>query len=541
MKCLEFLYFYLLPEGSKPSRVVSSSSTSSSSSTNPHLYPGEPFTPVFTSDSDGRTTPTIVPASRFHDLDIPFVPQTPQHPARHALGFPTPNHSRRISGSLGATPSLAPVPGSPALHSPRTKVRPVDGDRPSSRNDRPVSRNSDVSTGSRDERRWSAVDLSKASHGLGLGLTKSTSVVNVADRRHGAVSPADPFLADSRSSSGSSTAKPPNTSMGSTTPTSSSSASDAAAPSGRMSRSSTQPNFTSEIKLDSANVTARRPSIKRAQKSSTPSVPSSTSSTDSPRRSTAHAAEGGTDGAVSRPPKIRHSRTQSHLSGLDRQSMPPPTSIPPRKSSGEMDPARRTSLTPTTTPDGQPMLKSSGLLAASSEPVELPKSAEPRPSPAKRAFPSGMTKGLPPSISTPNLSNLARLSTSSQSGSSAPGLKPPSTASTPSGANLSGTSSTPGGANLSARTSTPAGANLSASSASASSANTSLSSGVFSPAVNGNGGMPLGALRRVPSTSDRRSRSRDDKASETKVRSVEEKKALVSSTLYSSGHELTRV
>ncbi|ORX37561.1 cell division control protein 14, SIN component-domain-containing protein [Kockovaella imperatae] len=554
MKCIEFIYFYLQPEATMSKRVVSSSSTSSSSSTDSHPYPGTPFTPIFTSDSDGRMTPSIVSGSKFQDLDIPFVPQTPSNPARHALGYPTPNHSRKISASHQGVPSLAPITGSPVIMSPGGSTdKPRDssqhghGERPVSQNSRPISRNSVASSSSKDERRWSAVEMGVSNQGLGLGMTKSASVVNLSDRRNGArSSPADPFIAhasppsgDSRSSSGSSTAVPPNLSMGSNTPTSTHFSAPVNHGSSGLVRSSTQPNFTSDVNaslINASNVTARRPSIKRPQKSSTPSAVSS------PRRAEISREPVSGAQALPRPPKIRHSRTQSQLIGTDRISMPPPTSIPPRKSM-EVEVDRRSSQTSLTlTPDPAQPLRSPGLLSATTVDVRplspgsnstisgrstpTPTSTpvlEVRPTPAKKSFPSGMTKGLPPSMSTPNLSDLARQAHPRHSGTTTPGQvsSDRTSTSTPGGANLSGTSSTPGAG----------GANLSVSSMGGSSANTSLSSTGRSPSINGSS-MPLGAVRRVPSISEKRARpDRRELGSgfsgQQGVKSVEEKKAML--------------
>ena len=547
MKCLEFLYFYLLPEGVQTNRVVSNASTSSSSSTESYLYPMSPFTPVIDS-SDGRVTPTIV-TSQFHDLDIPFVPQTPQHSARHSVGYPTPSHSRHISSSFSSnTPSLVAVPASPisASKSPVRKVRQLDDDRPSSRASDGAIR-SERHKPQLEDRRWSAVDLTKLNNpGLGLGMTKSATAINLVSSRTGKAeqskssgSMQDPFASspaskESRSSSGSSTVVPFDASVSTSTPDSRSTVSSG------LNRSSTQLNFQPDLP---ANVTSRRPSIKRYPKSSTPAM-SSNPSAESPRKH-----------RESRPPGMRHSRTQSALSGLDRKdrlSMPPPAAPPPRLSAEE----RRPSLTLSVHVPEAPlaMRSSSSQSTHSAQKAQSPRSARssitpdtsrvseqgippdngPRPTPARKAFPSGMTKGLPPSISTPNFaSNLSAgsdHSTPAQKLSAGTNGPRQSGQSTPLGANLStGTSSsTPYGANLSA---TSSASGTSVGSSTTRSRNTSVSSVEISPA------MPLGALKRVPSAHWRPFRPDQGKSSDRaygpggeagKIRSVEEKKTLVS-------------
>lgn len=139
MKCIEFLGFYLLPEGATSlpdsynlsglpgSRSTSSSSISSgagsgfiSAEMSSASFVGHDVTqPAIQSPAHSRVSSVDVarPASpeRHRDLaDLPFVPQTPRKPPKPSLGFQTPA-KRRTSPSTSMTTStpLTPVAQSP--------------------------------------------------------------------------------------------------------------------------------------------------------------------------------------------------------------------------------------------------------------------------------------------------------------------------------------------------------------------------------------------------------------------------------------------
>lgn len=464
MKCVEFLYFYLLPEGATPSpaRAVSASSASSSSSAESQLFPPSPLSSSTSSaGSTGRTSPSpnpnLVHESTSHehylDLDVPFVPQTPKKPVQPSLGYLTPSAaSRRVSGSRLSTPSLASVPGSP------NKVPPT----PSTR----------VLPSSAASRRWSVIDAKDrtpvTNPGLGLGLPKSASMASGLDQTPdtraqtpptpGSAIPgalrrdltaikldeistatgmsfSDPFNApDSRSSSGSSTAMPE-------TPLMSDFGSS-------VSRSSSQ------MQLDQhPTVTVRKSSIKRSsrmpnvQSQQTPSIPQSSSSRIAPSASSSCLSRGDMSGSESKPeggrqPRTRHSRSQSLLSGLPEvSSSTPPVPRLPRRN-GElpgsssmshglsvdslegfrMPSARAASPNPFQVPGTPAHASTSNTTAASAAPrprssdrsmpppaIPSPQLSQPTPqkaliggTPAKRGFPASLTKGLPPSSSSPN-------------------------------------------------------------------------------------------------------------------------------------------
>ncbi|KAL7425277.1 hypothetical protein Q5752_000965 [Cryptotrichosporon argae] len=116
MKCIEFLYFYLLPENTGR-RSTSATSASSSSSGSSALYPPSPLDTTAIPPSPVPTPVAPVPTSptKHWDLDVPFVPQTPRKPAKPELGFPTPS-ARRVSAAssaASASASSSPVLGTP--------------------------------------------------------------------------------------------------------------------------------------------------------------------------------------------------------------------------------------------------------------------------------------------------------------------------------------------------------------------------------------------------------------------------------------------
>ncbi|ORY22905.1 cell division control protein 14, SIN component-domain-containing protein [Naematelia encephala] len=401
MKCLEFLYFYLLPENSQPPpRAVSSSSTSSSSSGESLLYPPSPLSSSTSSiGSNGRISPSPLPKSQSHshfqmeskyrDLDIPFIPQTPKKPVQPSLGYLTPStHHRRVSGSMSmsSTPSLAPVPASP-------REMPIKGER--SVPEMPSTRHM------QDDRRWSVMETPSVNAGLGLGLPKSSSVSTdlstvardgpppivpvsgmglkrdvtavrldrqLSDDTH-APTFTDPF-SETRSSSGSSTAVPPTASRQSS----------------GMSRSSTQPSLSLLASQPGREgMVQRRTSARRSSKSplvqsSIPALPKMNPPLS--RQGDSSLLVPSSTGAP-RAPKMRHSRTQSLLSALP----PPSPAVPPMPRVPSVH--RHTPSTPS---------------RADADNKAQP---TPQPTPARRAFPSELTRGIPPSASSPSLSRLA--------------------------------------------------------------------------------------------------------------------------------------
>ena len=400
MKCLEFLYFYLLPENTTPARAVSSSSAasqSSSSSAESMLYPPSPLSSSTSSvGSSGRISPSPMPSSsyihpatrqqahRFEDLDVPFIPQTPKKKPQPSLGYLTPS-ARRVSGGstvAALTPSLEPVPASPV------DIRLNDDTQAAT-----STKSRMEETPRRDSRRWSVMESrsTRSSTGLGLGLPKSTSLssnlaavasgddgkrdvtaikLDIAPERNitTASGYTDPFSDARSSSSGSSTVVPPRTSSG-------------------MSRSSTasdlvgasSPSGTNSPGLASRRLSVRRPS--RLMQVSTP---------DSPEPSTSAASS-----AAGRPQKIRHSRTQSHMSSLPPPPLPVPH-LPTSSSASNLAAMGRRRSTPPSAMSG-----SKPISASTSTSV----SATPQPTPAKRAFPAELTRGgrMTPSASSPNL------------------------------------------------------------------------------------------------------------------------------------------
>ncbi|OCF62036.1 hypothetical protein L486_01702 [Kwoniella mangroviensis CBS 10435] len=351
MKCIEFLYFYLLPEQNDPQRAVSSSSSSSSSSNESSLFPPSP---LLTSQNP-IDVPTIGHSNDTHspkghpkelaDIDMPFVPMTPRKAPQPNLGYLTPaTRKSSVCTSNSSTPSLPTVPASPRVPiSQSTTSRGLaamldEMEGPSMAT--PRSSRSNRST-SEDER---------SGVGLGLGLPKSTSGLARSSISHQVDSPSgfiDPFNLTSSSershsgSSGSSTIVPISTSRS-------------------ISRSNTQPSLT----LTDSNGLPRSPSISSIRRSSVRRVSKSPLIQSNVPEQDDRAAPV----SIPRTPKIRHSRTQSHLSGLPASSGVPP--VPPLPSSSR-------------TPSSKP-----------------------------RAFPAELTRGIPPSASSPSLGGITPLGAS---------------------------------------------------------------------------------------------------------------------------------
>ncbi|WVQ95880.1 hypothetical protein IAU59_002979 [Kwoniella sp. CBS 9459] len=357
MKCIEFLYFYLLPEQNEAKRVVSSSSSSSSSSTDSQLYPPSPLSTsqnslltVRTADSNGRLTPSPEPNPRkdhLSDVDMPFVPMTPRKPPQPNLGYLTPaTRKSSVCTSTCSTPSLATVPASPRMPDSSTArglSAMLDEMEESSA---PTPRSSRPSRGPNENEERSGV-------GLGLGLPKSSSgLVRSSTIQR------DLSGQTTQTDHTSSFTDPFNLTANSERSHSGSSGSSTVVPGTRaMSRSNTQPSLNANglprqpSSVSSAG-TMRRTSVRRVSKS--PLVQSSLPEHEE------------VNPAMPRTPKIRHSRTQSHLSALSGAVPPPP--VP---------------ALPIITPSAEKMSRT----------------------PSKpRAFPAELTRGLPPSASSPSLS-----------------------------------------------------------------------------------------------------------------------------------------
>ncbi|WVQ66230.1 uncharacterized protein L199_004409 [Kwoniella botswanensis] len=356
MKCIEFLYFYLLPEQNDPQRTVSSSSSSSSSSNSSSLFPPSPlltsqssiYIPAIRNLNDSHS-PKGHP-KELADLDMPFVPMTPRKAPQPNLGYLTPAvRKSSVCTSNSSTPNLPTVPASPRVPiSQSTTSRGLaamldEMDGPSMPT--PRSSRSHRST-SEDER---------SGVGLGLGLPKSASGLDRSDISHKVDSPSgfiDPFNLTSSSershsgssgSSGSSTIVPISTSRS-------------------ISRSNTQPSLT----LTDSNGLPRSPSISSMRRSSVRRV----SKSPLIQSNVPEQDESAVPVSVPRTPKIRHSRTQSHLSGLPAGSMAGVPPVPPLPSSSR-------------TPSSKP-----------------------------RAFPAELTRGIPPSASSPSLGGITPLGAS---------------------------------------------------------------------------------------------------------------------------------
>ncbi|OCF34399.1 hypothetical protein I316_03913 [Kwoniella heveanensis BCC8398] len=359
MKCIEFLYFYLLPEQSDAKRAVSSSSSSSSSSSNEsQLYPPSPLSTsqnslpsVRVADADARLTPSPELRKDHHlvDVDMPsFVPMTPRKPPQPNLGYLTPaTRKSSVCTSTCSTPSLATVPASPRTSESSTArglSAMLDEMDDSSA---PTPRSNARST------RGSTEDIETSEVGLGLGLPKSSSgLVRSSTIQR------DMSGQTAQNKSSSAVTDPFNLTANSQRSHSGSSGSSTVVPPARtMSRSSTQPFLNAnglprQPSPVSSTGTMRRTSVRRVSKS--PLVQSSL-----PEHEEAPSA-------VPRTPKIRHSRTQSHLSALSGDVPPPPVPV-----------------LPVIPPSAEKMSRT----------------------PSKpRAFPAELTRGLPPSASSPALS-----------------------------------------------------------------------------------------------------------------------------------------
>lgn len=279
MKCCEFLYFYLLPEGATTLPNISSSD-----------LPSRSASMVSLADASASQTPDASSASmisgadvtalhhsrnnsRNSDAELPFVPQTPRKPATPLLGFATPSTSasrRSVSGSTSTT--LPPL-----------REQKVDGE-------------DDGSLTRRDSLAWARAERN------GLGNSRL--------RRDGEFS--DTGSRSSSGSSGSSTVRP-----GSGRREHRQSASVSALPSPLVPPSPRTP-ATSAAAAAAAASSSTRPHIPRA--TSTQSVSLEASQARRAHRASRGPSQSATPDTPLEPSRMRHSRTQSAISSLGSAS-----------------------------------------------------------------------------------------------------------------------------------------------------------------------------------------------------------------------------
>ncbi|GFZ49867.1 hypothetical protein JCM24511_07270 [Saitozyma sp. JCM 24511] len=523
MKCIEFLYFYLLPEQSPPSKTnrasepgsrsssASSSSGGSGSSDSSILYPPSPLDSSASSDtlvppsiatsrnptsSDNPyicAEPTAEPTSpakdrqdsrerrkqkekdttekrqleewsQWKDLDVAFVPQTPKKRPQPSLGYLTPSTRRVSTATAGSsTPGLPTVPGSPEVsmaseiesegrHSSAeqdTVTEKTDGKAkpPLRRHSMAPPRNTRAAHAQEGSTR-SGYDLPR-SPAVPSPLPTQMQMPRSGSRRDVTairLVPPSSSTATTNSSTHTSTSPSPNPTHDPfalplpratphPTPASLPTSTQSSTPSRGLPHSSTQPSLTVIQSSPRVASTSRNPSIRRVSKS--PLVQSTVpeespegksqpqiqpQSQPHPRSVSQHAkskslsspAPPSPSSHVSGPrqPKIRHSRTQSHFSGLvlpeDYPPVPPIPSLPSLPSSRALSSASSHATGPVAATDS----RSSSSSSSSSTSTILPAAAPPTsavertPSRARRAFPAELTRGLPPSASSPNLSSL---------------------------------------------------------------------------------------------------------------------------------------
>lgn len=470
MKCIEFLYFYLLPEQSlPPQRNTSASSTSTSSSAESQLYPPTPVSEDLealecpSTPSRRNRTPTS-DKKPYSDLDITFVPQTPRRPHEPSLGYLTPS-TRRVSGSSNTSLSVPPSPSGPSRS-------------PSHR------------------RLMSVTDTSDSDNsGLGLGLSRSDTARQISRDIPAIRLPEDelsnPFSTTTShttsTSSGSSTVMPGSRAISrSSTHTAMSSVTGAT--SGGMSRTSSMrrisnPQSSREVSADesstatkdraprarhstSAQVVASasahrgeppRPSARVPHSRSSIQLSDGTSPTEERRLSQHRVSRSGTSAQLSdminssadetnqaRPirrasvhpsssatPQSAHrpisrSSTSGQLGNLATepvadQSRPPK----PRQSlshartpshlSGTRGLSVDTSMPPPPSPNTSMALPPSPNTSMPPPPSpntsSMPPPPVPKPTPRK-GFPAGITKGLPSAVSSPNFDSMSPLTAS---------------------------------------------------------------------------------------------------------------------------------
>lgn len=339
MKCCEFLYFYLLPEGATampdlaakvPQGVLAAlapgaalppsldSSTSSAATANGPSLPPSPNRSRLTSEAPRLASPD----RRWADLDLPFVPETPRKPPRPSLGFQTPATNRRASNLNSSASSNAMTPATPALKSERRRST-----APRSDDEGSLTR--------KDSAAWAAVSKTGLG-GANLQRRRSTASQGYTSESGSRTSSGSGSRTSSGSSSSTVTAVPrrlasqvsPPSRESSMTPSSAAPSPRVLAPSPaggpspgmpRLPRSSTQPTLASSA--DTGSI-IRRPSklsksslaepvLETSQAAQMPRVPS-----QAPSQTPFVSSVTPSTPAAGRPPRMRHSRTQSALADL---------------------------------------------------------------------------------------------------------------------------------------------------------------------------------------------------------------------------------
>ncbi|KIR39087.1 hypothetical protein I307_01806 [Cryptococcus deuterogattii 99/473] len=442
MKCIEFLYFYLLPEQQESNidkRNVSISS--SSSTTSSELYPPSPPTLSRTKPPISVTTSAVntsdppnldVIADKLGDIDVPFIPQTPVKRPRPNLGYLTPA-TRQVSGASAntssSTPGLPTVPASPSSPAilsgtvPPSPREPKEGLTSSAAStglarmlDEDVLLSSPV-PGARIPARLKHRDDNDAGKvGLGIGLP-NLDMTGATSKTRGRISndPSNLTVSSKRSnsgSSGSSTVVPSIASLA-------------------ISESSTRPSWadlaggkrSSEARVSAGlgrSASLRRevsPSPSPLARSSFPIAHPSHLEQEGDAEGQVQRQRGGSSGSrmVSRTPRSstssrsRHLRAQSHASGL---SLRPPIGSSESASVPSIDippvPRLPSSIPANVYLDAHPISSSTRMTSMSNvkENKEKEKIRVARP----KGFPTKLTKGMVPSASSPGLSAMAAAS-----------------------------------------------------------------------------------------------------------------------------------
>lgn len=433
MKCIEFLYFYLLPEQQNSDvnkRNISNSSVSSTTSS--ELYPTSPPTLP-------RTKPPIAVTTseeKLGDIDVPFIPQTPVKRPRPNLGYLTPatrhlsDASANTSSSTPGLPTVPASPASPAISSTIIPPSPQESNgrlRPSASTtglSRMLDEDAPLSSHVPDARTPAMLrhrdDGGAGKVGLGIGLSNLGMTTSTFKTKGGTSD--DPFdltACSKRShsgSSGSSTVVPSTASRA-------------------ISRSSTQPSLadlsyggnSNKARLDAG--LGRSASLRRGvssspsplARSSFPIAHSSNFEKEGEGEGRAQRQRGGSSGSalVSRTPRSstssrsRHTRAQSYASGL---SLPPPTG--PSESASvpsiEIPPVPRlpSSVVASIHTDAHHTPNSSGITSMSNmkENKEMEKIRGVRA--RSKGFPAKLTKGMVPSASSSGLTAMTATSSS---------------------------------------------------------------------------------------------------------------------------------
>ncbi|KAI9634770.1 cell division control protein 14, SIN component-domain-containing protein [Dioszegia hungarica] len=332
MKCIEFLYFYLLPE--HQSRSLSSSTrsvstaTSRSTSSSDSLYPPSPLD----RSSYAKESPTIVHPSRSPnptgDLDLHFVPQTPRKKVTPNLGYLTPS-SRRGSGGASAksTPALQTVPASP-----------IDRGGSTPKANRRMSGDAEVGLG---------LGLPNTSAGAG-GIKRDVTAIHLGSL----VASPEPVSPRHRQADGRAPRSPTS--------------------SGKMSRSSTQPNI-SVLHSSQRQAHSRTSSQLSSHTDSPSSLPPAPHAPRIPEP---------------KSPRLGHSRTSSHLSAL----APDPPSGLSRSPSALLVPSASHSRVPSAEGVGMERTPSKARRAF---PSELTRGLLPMPTSSPKPTPLGNSRRLP--------------------------------------------------------------------------------------------------------------------------------------------------